>query len=174
LDERKKKQTPGDLMSMTSGFECDDTNPAAPGNESVMMDQTEQLNWTRYTVDLPMSKPPGGSTAVYCSVDMNLTAAIVANATGIWLPDYFDAVLAQPLQFGAYYWNLTPTGEGYGGGAYVMPRDGIKLGQLFLDGGVWNGRRVVSQHWIDMATTPHCLPAATITTRLPGALTYRK
>lgn len=75
---------------------------------------------------------------------------------GVWLPEFFDAVLAQPLQFGAYYWNLTPTGEGYGGGgAYVMPRDGIKLGQLFLDGGVWNGRRVVSQHWVDMATTPH-------------------
>jgi len=49
----------------------------------------------------------------------------------------------------SYYINLMPTGEAYGGGGfYVRPRDELKLGQLYLSGGVWNGQRVVSKKWV--------------------------
>jgi CubicO group peptidase (beta-lactamase class C family) len=134
----------------------DDTDPTAPGNEEVMMTSAPNKDWTRYTVDLPMAGASGMPTAIYCSVDMNLTAAAVSAATKTWLPEFFDNFYARPLQFGSYYWGLTPTGEGYGGGGvYLLPRDSIKLGQLFLSRGVWNGKRVVSQYWTELATTPH-------------------
>src|SRR5262249_6916719 len=29
----------------------------------------------------------------------------------------------------------------------------LKLGQTFLDGGVWNGRRIVSAEWVQQSTT---------------------
>ena len=42
-----------------------------------------------------------------------------------------------------------PTGEGYlGGGAYVRPRDLLKIGQTYLDGGVWHGHRIVDADWV--------------------------
>jgi CubicO group peptidase (beta-lactamase class C family) len=51
--------------------------------------------------------------------------------------------------------NLMPTGEAYmGGGLYLRPRDQLKLGQLYLSGGVWNRSRIVSQDWIRQSTTP--------------------
>jgi CubicO group peptidase (beta-lactamase class C family) len=52
--------------------------------------------------------------------------------------------------------NLTPTGEAYmGGGLSIRPREELKLGQLYLSGGVRNGRQVVSRAWVNESTTPH-------------------
>jgi len=50
--------------------------------------------------------------------------------------------------------NLTPTGDAYmGGGVRLLPRDFMKLGQLHLNGGTWNGRRVLTEEWSHRATS---------------------
>jgi CubicO group peptidase (beta-lactamase class C family) len=47
-----------------------------------------------------------------------------------------------------------PTSAGYlGGGAYVRPRDLLKVGQMYLDGGVWHGTRIVDSAWVARSTT---------------------
>jgi len=51
--------------------------------------------------------------------------------------------------------NLTPTGDAYmGGGVRVLPRDFMKLGQLLLNEGVWNGRRVLRAAWARRSASP--------------------
>jgi CubicO group peptidase (beta-lactamase class C family) len=60
------------------------------------------------------------------------------------------------LQFGLYYLNLMPDGQAYmGGGAYLRPRDQLKLGQLYLAGGVWSGKQIVSKEWVKDSTSFH-------------------
>jgi CubicO group peptidase (beta-lactamase class C family) len=120
-----------------------------------MQAQRQQPNWWKYTLDLPMAYEPGTHYA-YCSANINLVGAALTAATGEWLPALFDRTIARPLQFGAYYWNLMPNGEGYlGGGAFVRPRDFLKLGQTYLDGGLWDGHRVVPQSWATDSVAPH-------------------
>jgi CubicO group peptidase (beta-lactamase class C family) len=145
------------LMSMTAGYNCDEDNSAdAPLNEDVMQDQDKQSDWYRYTLDAPMAHDPGGDKAYYCSAELNLAAGVAAKATSRWLPDFFFEAYAGPLQFKRYYLNLQPNGEAYmGGGAYVRPRDQLKLGQLYLNGGMWNGRRVMSKTWVEQSLTRH-------------------
>jgi len=59
-----------------------------------------------------------------------------------------------PLGITDYYWDYGAQGESMAAhGLHLRPRDLAKLGQLVLDGGVWNGTRVVSQEWLDLATT---------------------
>jgi CubicO group peptidase (beta-lactamase class C family) len=148
-DPRKTKMTARDLMTMTSGLACDDSNDDSPGNEDVMQQQTMQSDWYKYTLDLPMERDPGSDKAVYCSAGINLLGGIVEYATGRWIPEFFNQYVAKPLQIATYHWNLMPTGEGYaGGGLQLRPRDELKLGQLYLNGGEWNGRRVVSNDWV--------------------------
>ena len=66
--------------------------------------------------------------------------------------DAFDTYLARPLGMSNYHLNLTPRGDMYGGGGlYMRPRDALKLGQLYLDEGVWNGHRIVSKVWVDQS-----------------------
>lgn len=154
-DPRKAQITLAQLMTHTSGLACDDNDPASPGNEGTMQMQTQQPDWSKYTLDLPMAHDPGSRYA-YCSANINLAGAALAAATGTWLPELFERTVARPLQFGPHYWNLTPTGDGYlGGGAYLLPRDLLKVGQTYLNGGVWNGHRIVDPSWIANSTAPH-------------------
>jgi CubicO group peptidase (beta-lactamase class C family) len=153
-DARKSQVTLKALMTMTSGFACDDNDDASPGNEDNMQSQTAQPDWYKYTLDLPMAAKPGGRHAVYCSADLNLVGGAVAHATHSWLPEFFELYLARPLQFGTYHINLMPTGEAYmGGGLYLRPRDELKLGQLYLSGGTWHATRIVSEDWVRQSTT---------------------
>lgn len=95
---------------------------------------------------------------------MNLVGAVLTTATHTWLPALFERTVARPLQFGPYYWNLMPTGEGYlGGGVFLRSRDLLKVGQAYLDGGVWRGRRIVDSAWVTQSTSPkvHISPATT-------------
>jgi CubicO group peptidase (beta-lactamase class C family) len=155
-DGRKQKVTLRDIMTMTAGDDCDDNNDESAGNEDRMQSDSQQRDWYKYSLDLPMLKDPGGEDAVYCSGDLNLVGGAVAAATHRWLPDFFDENLARPLQFGRYYLNLMPDGQAYmGGGAYLRPRDQLKLGQLYLDKGVWNGKRIVSESWVAESTSVH-------------------
>jgi len=152
-DDRKKSMTLRHIMTMTAGNACDDNDDSSPGNEDHMQNQREQTDWYKFALDLPMLRDPGGERAVYCSADLNLVGGVVANSTGEWLPAFFDEYFARPLQFGSYHMNLMPTGEAYaGGGWYLRPRDELKLGQLYLNGGTWNGRRIVSEEWVEEST----------------------
>jgi CubicO group peptidase (beta-lactamase class C family) len=57
-----------------------------------------------------------------------------------------------------------PTGQAYfGGGMHLLPRDLLKLGVAYLNGGVWNGHRIVSRMWAEQSTSPQ------ITTPIPDS-----
>ena len=153
-DPRKDRITLAHLMTHSAGLACNDYDEASPGNEGTMSRQDAQPDWWKYTLDLPMAHEPGSRYA-YCSANTNLVGGGLSEATGTWLPELFDKAVARPLQFGRYHWNLAANGEGYlGGGAFIRPRDLLKLGQAYLAGGVWNGRRIVSPDWVVRSTRP--------------------
>lgn len=151
-DPRKVRITVAHLLTHSTGLACDDNDEASPGNEDTMQRQQKQRDWYRYTLDLSVVHDPGTRYA-YCSGAINLVGGIIRQTTNTWLPEFFEQRLARPLQIERYAINLMPTGEAYsGGGIYMRPRDLLKLGELHLRGGVWNGARVVSKRWIDEST----------------------
>jgi CubicO group peptidase (beta-lactamase class C family) len=153
-DPRKAQITLAHLMTHSAGFACNDYDDASPGNENTMQAQREQPDWWKYTLDLPMAHDPGKRYA-YCSANINLVGGALTTATKTWLPELFRQKVAEPLQFGPWHWNLIPNDEGYlGGGAFLRPRDLLKVGQAYLDGGVWKGRRIVNAAWVKESTAP--------------------
>lgn len=154
-DPRKATMTLGQLLTHTAGYACDDNAGNSPGDEDAIESDRSQPDWTKRTLDLPLQYDPGSHYA-YCSMNINLAGAMLSQATGEWLPLLFDRTVAQPLQFGPYAWNLQGTGEGYlGGGVFVRPRDFLKIGQTYLDGGTWNGRQIVTSDWVKDSLSPH-------------------
>jgi CubicO group peptidase (beta-lactamase class C family) len=152
-DPHKRALTVENLITMSSGLDCDDRDPKSAGNEDRLWDE-HPADFYRYTLDLKSVRAPG-ERAVYCSASANLAGGVLAKTTGRPLIDLFGELLADPLHIDRYWMNLMPNGDAYmGGGIRFLPRDFMKLGQLFLDGGKWHGRRIVSEDWVRRATSP--------------------
>ena len=154
LEPDKRTMTLEHLLTMSSGFWCDDTDPKAPGNEDAMEEQTEEPDRYKFFMRVPLATQPG-ENAVYCSGNPNLALGMLARASGENPLYRFDRLIAGPMQFGAYTWLLDPAGNLYGGGgAQFLPRDFLKFGQLMLDGGTWHGRRILDADYAARAVAP--------------------
>lgn len=154
LDPQKRAMTLEHLLTMSSGYFCDDANPNAPGNENTMQEQDQEPDYHKFTLALPMAFPPG-QTAVYCSANPNLALGVLARATGESALDTFDRLLGAPMRIRSYGWFLDPLGRPYGGGSvFMLPRDFMKLGQLMLDGGAWQGRQILDRDFVTRASAP--------------------
>lgn len=59
-DPRKERMTVEHLMTMTSGFDCDENaDEPHPDNEDRMQSQTAQPDWYKFMLDLPLAAAPG-------------------------------------------------------------------------------------------------------------------
>jgi CubicO group peptidase (beta-lactamase class C family) len=67
----------------------------------------------------------------------------------------FDRLVAEPMGIRHYEWSLDRAEHPYGGGSAALRlRDFIKLGQLMLNGGIWNGHRILSREYAARAVSP--------------------
>lgn len=84
-----------------------------------------------------------------------LLSCMVTKLTGLNLVDFLTKHLFLPLGIEEISWYTTHSDENTGGvGCCVSSDDIIKLGQLYLYGGVYNGKRILSEEWVKLATSP--------------------
>lgn len=153
-DARKADITLSDLMTYSSGLDCDTNSETSPGSEGRMWEQEAEKDFWLYTASLPLLHEPGKRYA-YCSGSMNLVGATIEYATDTPIYETFHKLIAKPLEFGPYHWNLAPNDAAYlGGGVYMRPRDILKIGAVYTAGGMWNGRQIIDSDWITESITP--------------------
>jgi CubicO group peptidase (beta-lactamase class C family) len=89
----------------------------------------------------------------YCGGATALLGRLIANGTGEKLLDYASPVLFEPLGFCPSEWTVDRHGEPHAtSGLRLLPRDMLKVGQLVLAQGAWNGRHIVPAEWVKRAT----------------------
>lgn len=141
VDADKESMTLEDLLVMRSGLLC--------GSDA---DLAESSDWVQSILDQPMIGEPGRAYD-YCNSNFYLLSAILESATGMTESEFAEQNLFTPLDMGEILWPEAPREAAVGESHYAMtPRDMAKLGQLFLDGGVWDGEQVVSSAWVQAAT----------------------
>lgn len=144
LDPRKQAMTVDNLLTMSSGLNWVEGDPAY----SAMY---RSPDWSQYVLDLPMATDPG-SRFVYCSGCSHVLSAILQAASGENTRDFAQENLFDPLGI-QVEWETDSQGIPIGGwGLQVTPRDMAKLGYLYLHQGMWEGRQIVSSEWVQSAT----------------------
>lgn len=80
-----------------------------------------------------------------------LISRVVTKKTGRILDEFLWRELFLPLGFQEAAWSKCPKGYPIGGsGLYIRAEDMVKLGALYLNGGIYNGKRILSKEWTDI------------------------
>ena len=162
-DPRKSKITVEDFLTMSSALECDDWNDASRGNEERMYVIED---WTQFILDLPirgrmhlgeqLEAPPYGRFFSYCTGGVFVLSEVLEKATGNRTDRLAQQELFGPLGINDAQWLYSPLQIPMtGGGLGLSSRDLFKLVQLYLDGGQWQGNRIIDETWVKTSLQPH-------------------
>src|ERR1700747_3097238 len=154
VDARKRRMTLRDLLTMTAGLEWheDDVPYDDPRNDSSLMEASD--DWVQYVIDKPMAAEPG-KVWNYRSGVTGLGAYIFQKKTAEDIDDYGQKYVVAPLGI-RHEWKRTYLGVvDTEGGLYLNGSDLAKIGYLYLNGGMWDGTRIVSSEWVKESVTPY-------------------
>lgn len=147
-DSRKAKITLRNLMTMSSGLDANDSDRNSVAAEGTYQSQSAQPDWTKLALDAPMIAEPG-KRLIYGGANPLILGSILDNVIGDRVEWFAEEALFRPLGIVKYRIYLDPLGVPYlGGGMYLRPRDMLKIGQMYLDDGKWQGRQVLSDSWV--------------------------
>ena len=154
-DDRKYNMTLDDALTMRLGLTWDEwSTPYSSTANSLAKLSTNYDDWAKALLDLPMARSPG-TDFEYNTAASTAIGQAVENVTGMPLDLFADAYLFDPMSIATDRWTYSPTGLAVGGsGLFLSTRDLVKFGQLWLDGGTWKGRRLVSADYVAASVTP--------------------
>lgn len=140
-NELKRSITIRDLLTMRSGLE---TTSFHNYGRWVVSD-----DWVEFALEQPMEDRPGGDM-VYSTGSTHLLSVILTKASGMSTRAFANRHLFGPLDIQVGGWDRDPQGYYMGGNNMALrPADMLKIGQMVLDGGVWEGERIVSSAWLE-------------------------
>ncbi len=141
-------------LSMTMGTEWDElTHPYGdPRNSENAMEAAPDRY--RYILSLPIVGEPGVKWT-YCGGATALLGRLIAKGTGEKLLDYARRVLFDLLGLGPVEWSTDAKSEPRAAsGGRMRPPDLLRVGQMVLANGAWQGKQIVPADWLKRSTTP--------------------
>ena len=149
-DEQRQAMTVEHLLTMTSGLDCG----FQPGEQELAAMRRSD-DWAAFALALPMRAAPGTQYA-YCSCNNHLLSAILSARTGGSALAFARTHLFDPLGISIASWPADNHGRTHGwGDLHLFPKDLARIGELYRNGGMWNGRRILSESWVRQSTQPH-------------------
>lgn len=151
----KSALTIKDLLTMTAGLLWnEDSSYNSPENTEIQMDNSGDP--VAFVLERPMQQP-AGTVWNYSGGATQLLGSIIEKATGKKLDEFAREYLFEPLGIKSFFWRK------YGGidlpaapwGLRLRPRDMLKFGLLYFNGGKWNGKQVIPANWIEESLRSH-------------------
>ena len=123
-------------------------------------------DWAQFVLDLPVrgrmrigeshESPMYGRDFSYCTGGVFILSEVIAKTTGLRADHYAEQKIFAPLGIVKRVWVYSPLNiPQTGGGLRLSSSDLLKVAQLYLNGGKWNGQRIINEEWVKESTTPH-------------------
>jgi CubicO group peptidase (beta-lactamase class C family) len=142
---RKKEITVRMLLNHTSGLQ---NNP----NASVELEPAPEYkvnNIVELALSAELSNIPGEKVS-YNNKAVALLGGIVKELSGKSFDQFYVDEFFKPMGITQYDWIKDKSGNPTVHGAFVIkPSDFIKFGELILNKGAYNGKRIISEEWIE-------------------------
>ena len=147
-DSAKESISLEELLSMNAPFKGNDSDYDSPGNEENMY-PTE--DWVKFTLDLPIDKSKTEKDRwEYFTAGCLILGDVIDKAVPSTLVDYTSEKLFNPLGVKNFKWQYTPTGVGNTAGGLQLTSLGYaKYGQLYKNGGHWEGKQIFPKAWAE-------------------------
>jgi CubicO group peptidase (beta-lactamase class C family) len=131
------------LLTMTTGHDKDTTPLMRASSDT----------WVKTFLSLTLPYQPG-THFFYNSGATYTLSAIITKLTKKTVLEYLTPRLFEPLEIKGADWEVSPQGINTGAyGLRIKTEDIAKLGLLYLQNGMWNGKRVLNEDWVSKATT---------------------
>jgi len=138
-----------DLLTMTSGL----------ANTMLWRDGYErrhELDWQAAVFKNGIFKNSPGSTFLYNNVNSYLLSCIVEKRSGVKLREYMRNRVFEAVGIGNVEWLSCPMGHTLAANGLAINAEELsQFGQMIANGGVYNGKRIVSEEYISKMLTGH-------------------
>jgi len=149
LDPRWHEVTLRDCLMMSSGVEQALLMWARRSHGEGFPD------FAKYIFSHPIVAAPG-THHFYNNGDTYLCGRMVEKVTGKTMVAYLYEKLFEPMGIGYPTWEMDPQGHSFGASGLFLTIDHmIKLGQLYVADGKWQGRQLLDPAWVKAAGAKH-------------------
>jgi CubicO group peptidase (beta-lactamase class C family) len=112
----------------------------------------KERDWVKYVLAQPFACMPG-KVFLYSNTGPYLAGILVQRRAGCNLADYMTPRLFGPLGIRRPTWETDPLGNSFGaGGLFLSVTELAKFAQLYLQGGSWNDRQILTREWVKEST----------------------
>jgi CubicO group peptidase (beta-lactamase class C family) len=145
------------LLTCSSGLQWAEWNAPLSSMEN---DQIAIWFHKKGPLDYYLSRPfvsIPGEQFNYSGGGIEVLGEVVKHASGMRLDSFSQKYLFEPMGIKTARWAIIyPTGEVHAAaGLKITPRDMVKIGAMMLNGGTWNGKRIVSEDWVAKSMAPY-------------------
>ena len=161
-DPRKADITLGQLLSMTSGFHGEGSNPGIVKGVNQKLDPLPRpagpMDQDLSALHTPLWTAPGGGYS-YSSASPHVASIVLRHLTGMEMQQYIQEKLAAPMGFGTWGYaihrngNTLPHTPG-GGSISLRGTDAVRLPYLLLHNGRWGKQQLVPADYVAMVGKP--------------------
>lgn len=148
------------ILQQRHGIEWDEWSLDYSHPQNPVQAAIRSGDWYDYILRRPMDARPG-EKFTYSTIGSTLMSRMIRYATGQSAEHFASLELFDPLGIESFRWafsGVNDTGNQWpnpdndvplGMGLWLNPRDMLKIGELYLNGGLHNGRRILDQSWVD-------------------------
>lgn len=154
-DPRKDDISIEHALTMTTGINFTDNNNWYDWSSYEPYPRDDNArNWI-LDFEMLLNYQPGGIW-LYGSPNTDLLSSIIHSSTRLSTLEFAEKYLFEPLNIKNYFW-LHDSSENYVGGftLFLRPRALMRIGQMVLNGGTYEGKRIISEQWLNTSLSSH-------------------